>query len=36
MAGKTLKFSVEVIRVRTATEDELAEGIIHGPDGKRQ
>ena len=36
MAGKTLKFSVEVIRVRSATEEELAEGIVHGPDGKRQ
>ena len=36
MAGKTLKFSVEVIGVRNASEEELAEGIVHGPDGSHQ
>ncbi len=33
MAGKTLHFDVEVMEVRTATEDELAHGHVHGPGG---
>ena len=33
MAGKTLHFEVEVMDVRAATEDELAHGHAHGPDG---
>lgn len=33
MAGKTLHFDVEIIDVRAATEEELAHGHAHGPDG---
>lgn len=33
MAGKTLHFEVEVVEVRTATEEELAHGHVHGPGG---
>ncbi len=31
LAGKTLHFSVKVVEVRGATEDEIAHGHIHGP-----
>ena len=31
MAGKTLHFEVEVVDVRSATEDEIAHGHVHGP-----
>lgn len=30
LAGETLNFDVEVVDIRTATEDELAHGHIHG------
>ena len=33
LAGETLQFSVEVIDVRPATEEELAHGHAHGPGG---
>lgn len=33
MAGKTLRFSVEVVEVRAATSEELAHGHVHGPGG---
>ena len=33
MAGKTLSFSVEVVEVRHATEEEIAHGHAHGPGG---
>ncbi len=33
LAGQTLHFNVEIISVRKATEDELAHGHAHGPDG---
>ena len=33
LAGKTLKFDVEVISVREATEEELEHGHVHGADG---
>jgi len=33
MAGKTLRFEVEVIEVRNASEEELAHGHVHGPGG---
>ncbi len=33
MAGKTLCFSVEVVEVRPATEEEIAHGHAHGPGG---
>jgi len=33
MAGKTLAFEVEILNVRTATEEELAHGHAHGVDG---
>ncbi len=33
MAGKTLRFSVEVVEVRAATPEELAHGHVHGPGG---
>lgn len=33
MAGKTLKFDVEVVEVREATEEEKAHGHAHGPGG---
>jgi len=33
LAGETLQFSVEVVDVRAASEEELAHGHAHGPDG---
>ena len=33
MAGKTLKFSVEVVEVRAATDEEVDHGHAHGPGG---
>jgi FKBP-type peptidyl-prolyl cis-trans isomerase SlyD len=33
LAGKTLHFEVEVLAIRPATEDEMAHGHPHGPDG---
>ena len=33
MAGKTLRFSVEVVDVRAAEAEELAHGHVHGPGG---
>ncbi|MEC9089790.1 MAG: peptidylprolyl isomerase [Candidatus Thermoplasmatota archaeon] len=33
MAGKTLHFEVEVMEVRAATDEEVAHGHVHGPDG---
>jgi FKBP-type peptidyl-prolyl cis-trans isomerase SlyD len=33
LAGRTVRFEVEVLEVRAATEDELAHGHAHGPDG---
>lgn len=33
MAGKTLKFDVEVVEVREASEEEKAHGHAHGPGG---
>lgn len=34
LAGETLHFDVEVVRVRPATEGELEHGHPHGPDGE--
>ena len=33
MAGKSLTFSVEVVELREASEEELAHGHAHGPGG---
>jgi len=33
LAGKTLTFDIEIVAVRTATEEELAHGHAHGPEG---
>ena len=33
LAGSSLKFSVEVVEVRNATEEEIAHGHVHGPGG---
>ena len=33
MAGRTLRFEVEVVDVRSASEEELAHGHVHGPGG---
>ena len=33
MAGKSLKFEVEVISIRGASEEEIAHGHVHGPGG---
>ncbi|MGA0330901.1 MAG: FKBP-type peptidyl-prolyl cis-trans isomerase [Candidatus Poseidoniaceae archaeon] len=33
LAGETLEFSVEVVDVRPATEEEIAHGHAHGPGG---
>jgi len=33
LAGKNLHFSGEVTEVRTATEDEMSHGHVHGPNG---
>lgn len=36
MAGKTLNFDVEIMRIREATDDEKSHGHPHGPDGTAQ
>lgn len=33
MAGMTINFSVEVVDIRAASEEELAHGHVHGPGG---
>ena len=33
LAGRTLTFDIEVVGVRAASEEELAHGHAHGPDG---
>ena len=33
LAGRTLKFDIEVLDVRAASEEELAHGHVHGPGG---
>jgi FKBP-type peptidyl-prolyl cis-trans isomerase SlyD len=33
LAGKTLRFELEVVDVRDATEEELSHGHVHGPGG---
>ena len=33
LAGKSLKFNVEVVEIRDATEEEIAHGHAHGPGG---
>ena len=33
LAGKTLRFAVEIVDVRDASEEELAHGHAHGPEG---
>jgi FKBP-type peptidyl-prolyl cis-trans isomerase SlyD len=33
MAGKTLHFSIEIVSVRPATQEEIEHGHAHGPDG---
>ena len=33
LAGKSLTFSVEVVELREASEEELAHGHAHGPGG---
>lgn len=33
LAGRTLTFDIEIVDVRAATEEELAHGHAHGPDG---
>lgn len=33
LAGRTLKFDVEVMEVRSASEEELEHGHVHGPHG---
>jgi FKBP-type peptidyl-prolyl cis-trans isomerase SlyD len=33
LAGQTLNFDVKVVDVRDATQEELAHGHVHGPDG---
>ena len=33
MAGKTLRFSVEVVEVRAAVAEEISHGHVHGPGG---
>jgi FKBP-type peptidyl-prolyl cis-trans isomerase SlyD len=33
LAGKTLLFDIEVVEVRDATDEELAHGHAHGPEG---
>jgi FKBP-type peptidyl-prolyl cis-trans isomerase SlyD len=33
LAGKNLNFKVEIMGVRTATEEELSHGHVHGPGG---
>ncbi len=33
MAGKTLRFAVEVVDIRDAAPEELSHGHVHGPGG---
>lgn len=33
LAGRTLTFDIEIVEVRTATDEELAHGHAHGPHG---
>ncbi|MEX0444970.1 peptidylprolyl isomerase [Xenorhabdus sp. SGI246] len=33
LAGQNLKFNVEIVAIREATEEELAHGHVHGQDG---
>ncbi len=33
LAGRTLKFDIEVVEIRAASEEELAHGHVHGPGG---
>lgn len=33
LAGENLNFSIEIIEIRDATEEELSHGHVHGPDG---
>ena len=33
MAGRTLRFEVEVVDIRAATDEELPHGHVHGPGG---
>jgi FKBP-type peptidyl-prolyl cis-trans isomerase SlyD len=33
LAGVELNFDIEVLEIRNATEDELAHGHVHGPEG---
>jgi FKBP-type peptidyl-prolyl cis-trans isomerase SlyD len=33
LAGQSLKFAVEIVELREATDDEQAHGHAHGPDG---
>jgi FKBP-type peptidyl-prolyl cis-trans isomerase SlyD len=33
MAGKTLRFAVEVVEIRDAAPEELSHGHVHGPGG---
>ena len=33
LAGKSLTFTVDIVELRAATEDEVAHGHVHGPDG---
>jgi len=33
LAGQSLTFSVEIVELREATEDEMSHGHVHGPDG---
>ena len=33
LAGKTLIFDIEIVAMRAATEEELAHGHAHGPEG---
>ena len=33
LAGQTLNFDVKIVDVREASEEELAHGHVHGPEG---
>ena len=33
LAGQSLTFSVEIVELREASEDEMSHGHVHGPDG---
>jgi FKBP-type peptidyl-prolyl cis-trans isomerase SlyD len=35
LAGRTLSFDLTVVAVRAATEEELANGHVHGPEGQQ-